>query len=132
MHGRYKHSLLETFYLKLLEHENLGREYDIISVSNDVLNADITQSGKRELYEELAVQEIKISEVDDYLKNNRLKMVAYVFEKEKTTSNEKDKYDRAAPRVKYFLKMLIENTKYKGIDVVSVLFWWCVFRRLFH
>ena len=121
LHGRYKHSLLETFYLKLLEHENLGREYDIISVSNDVLNADIIQSGKCELYDQLAVQEVKISEVDDYLRNNRLKMVSYVFEKEKTTSNEKDKYDRAATRVKYFLKMLIENTKYKGISVVSVL-----------
>lgn len=121
LHGRYKHSLLETFYLKLLEHENLGREYDIISVSNNIMNVDITQSGNHELYDQLAVQEVKITDVDNYLKNNRLRIATYVFDKEKTTSNEKDKYDRAAPKVKYFLKMFTENTKYKGIDVVSVL-----------
>jgi hypothetical protein len=121
LHGRYKHSLLETFYLKLLEHENIGREYDVIAVSNSVLDVDFVENDTVEFYDRLAAIEINISEVDTYLKEHRLEMVSYVFSKEKTTSNEKDRYDRVAPKVKYFIKMLIDNTKYKGIEVVSIL-----------
>lgn len=120
-HGRIKHGLLETVYIKLIEHESMGSEYDIIHVADDVSELVYNKSEDSGFYKKLASIKVRIDKVDSFLAENCLDMVCWVFGKDKTTSNEKDKYKRASENIKYFLKMFQENTKYKNMDEVDAL-----------
>ncbi|MFA9464372.1 MAG: hypothetical protein ACERKN_08775 [Velocimicrobium sp.] len=120
-HGRHKHGLLETVYVKLIEHESLGSEYDIIHVAENVSELEYSKTDDADFYKKLASIKVRIDSVDSFLNESYLDMACWVFAKEKTTSNEKDKYKRAAENVKYFLKMFQENTKYKNEDEVDAL-----------
>lgn len=121
LHGNIKHDLFETVYLKLLEHENLGREYDLISVANSVVDLKFNSNDSEEFCKELASNKVSIDEVDSFLSNNRQTVAAKVFRQDKVDSNELNKYDRAMSNVKYFLKMWVENTKHKKHEPVDEL-----------
>ena len=119
--GKYKNGLLETVYIKLAEHESIGSECDIIQIFESMEDLEYGETDKKDFYKELAAIQIPIDKIDIFLEENYLKMVCWVFGKDKTTSNEKDKYKRAAKNLGYFIKMLQENTKYKNMDKVDAL-----------
>lgn len=120
-HGRIKHSLLETVYIKLIEHEMLGLEYDIIDVGQSLQDLQYYNTDDQDFYKKLAEKKVRIDCVDDFLEKYYYDMIRWVLKKDKTTSNEKDRYERAAVKVKHFVKMFQENTKYREKEEVDVL-----------
>ena len=101
--------------------KSMGAEYDIIHVADDVSELVYNKSEDSGFYKKLASIKVRIDKVDSFLAENCLDMVCWVFDKDKTTSNEKDKYKRASENIKYFLKMFQENTKYKNMNEVDAL-----------
>ena len=111
-HRIYKDSLLETFYLKLAQHETLGRENDIIDITEQIMDTDDKEITYRpEEYKKLASETVRKDCVQSYVNENRKYLAHLVFEKDKISSNEYKKFDTAVEKIEFFLDMLNENTE---------------------
>lgn len=119
--GIYRHSLLETFYLKLLQHENLGRENDIIDVANATEHHYAASIDNIERYNSMLNKTVKKDDVRKFIETNRSNLAHLVFNKDKISSNEYAKFDTAAEKVPDFLDMLDENTLYAISDSIPQL-----------
>lgn len=117
----YEDTILETFYLKLSQHENLGREYDIIDVNSHRYKEDYTDYNP-EYYKRLAYQAIKKSEVVNFLKDSKEELLPLVFEKDAVSSNERKRYDVIADLVENYIHFIDENTRAIEMDIVSKLY----------
>ncbi len=111
LHGEYKDSLLETFYLKMVQHESLGRESDILDI------ADIAMDLNEEMiiynpekYIEFAFEVVAKEKIHEFVKENRKEITQLVFEHDKVTSNEFQKFDTAVEKINYCMDMFNENT----------------------
>lgn len=110
---KYQDSILETFYLKLCQHESLGREYDILDISNIELEVPMTDIEYKQ--EELEILENKMidkSYIEEYITSKRRALAKLVFHKEKISGNDYKKFDKATSNVKNCIEMLDNNTKY--------------------
>lgn len=121
-HGKYKHRLLETVYLKLWQHENLGRENDILEVTETTqtfmksLPADLTE------YRKLAGRTVYKKELQTFIKENRKQLAKLVFETDSVSSNQYKKFDRASERIELYIEMLNDNTFVnKYVDIPELL-----------
>jgi hypothetical protein len=121
-HGKYKHSLLETVYLKLWQHENLGREHDILEVTQKTqefiasLPDDLTE------YRSLAGKTVYKKDMKQFIKDNRKLLAKLAFESDSVTSNQYKVFDLASEKVEYYLDMLNDNTMVnKFIDIPQLL-----------
>lgn len=121
-HGKYKHSLLETMYLKLWQYENICREKEIIEITEKTqeflkeLPDDLTE------YQKLAGKTILKENLQDFLKNNRKFLAKLIFMTDTVDSNQYKKYNMASKKIEYYLEMLNQNTFVnKFIDIPQLL-----------
>lgn len=123
---QYNHSLLETVYLKLAEHETIGRELDLMDI-NDYTVKYMNGISEEKLFEykRLAYKRLNKTEVVSFLTENRKKIAPLVFEKEKVSSNDYKKYDTAIERVNNYIQVVNENTKLMDADELPQLFVIC-------
>lgn len=129
---KYKDSVLETFYLMLVQHECLGREMDIVDVAAHVIqiqDIDDRIDYCPDEYKKLAYIVVKENEeriaITDYIKTNRKKLAQFVFGQDRISSNEYKKFDAAASKIKFYLEMLQDNSAFKlneeGIPVLLII-----------
>ena len=117
---QYKDTLLETFYLKILQHENLGRENDIIDIQEVDRQGDDPVASWVNQYKKLLNQVVNEGEIKEFIKDNRKKLANMVFRK-KTSSNDLKKFDGASNKIVFYLGMLEDNTLWKREDGIPVL-----------
>lgn len=120
--GKYEDSLLETFFLKMCEHEALGREYDILDISEiaiDVPHASLEYNHDR--YIQLSGEVISREQINAYVKANRKELAQLVFEKDKISGSDYQKFDTASEKVKNCLELFDENTATAGCMVSKLL-----------
>lgn len=113
-------SLLETFYLKLREHEHIGIERDIslgvafLKKLPAELNSSIVN------YSKISNKVIKLDEVISLLEEKRKIYASIVFSSDDVTSNDYVKFDKASEVVSEFLDIREMNKAY-GIDLITEL-----------
>lgn len=121
-HGKYKHSLLETVYLKLWQHENLGRENDILDVTQRTQEFLSNLPNNLTKYQKLAGKTIYKKDLKKYVYDNRKTLAQLVFESDTITSNQYKKFDIASDKVELYLEMLNDNTSVnKFVDIPELL-----------
>ena len=107
-------TLFESFYLKLLQHENEGREKDIIDLSGFVYDEFPDQDFSNLVEYRL----IKKENVKDYLINNRNELAKVVYNQSQVTNYRK--YDEAVEKIYSIIDILELNTfadfENSGID----------------
>ncbi len=127
----YEDSLLETFYLKLSLHEMVGRESDLLNVS-DKYSVEVIEPGGYRLkkFRELWAETISINwkerleqyeTVFCYIEEHRRLLAQCVLGKEDIDSNDYKKFNRAVKGISYFLNFLKDNTNASEIGFISVL-----------
>lgn len=120
--GAYAHSLLETVYLKLCQHENIGRENDIIDVQNSTREAcNNLPNCVSHHYLSLRYKVVKKEDTELFIKKNRCDLARLVYDKDVISSNEYTRFDTAASKVPVFLEMLDDNTRYISSEVIPAL-----------
>jgi len=120
--GSYQDSILETFYLKLSQHENLGREFDIMDVNIMEETEDETLTYCPEKYKILAYQTISKNEIESYLRNNKEELLNLVYEKDKVSNYERQRYYAVVENVNNFVDMIDENTKAVEMEKITKLY----------
>ena len=107
-----KPNLFELVYLKLIQHENIGRELDILSIKNIDLTECFLRCGlnTRQLDNKMAFEPYIINEIDSKLKdkNELKKLIKGVFANEKPTDDERKKFRTA---LKYLKNNIINLNK---------------------
>ena len=104
-----KSNLFCDVYLKLLQHENLGRINDILSISvDDVLK--MLPVGQR-FYKMDMGKVILKAEAHNYLKSNRASLAKIVFESDSVDSNDLKRYDNAVENIDNLIDILSRNTR---------------------
>ena len=127
----YQDSLLETFYLKLCQHENLGRELDIASVEQQYSGYSPSSAEPyHDRYRQLAKEPIDKDAVDGYLKENRRQLAEAVFQRSSLSSNDYKKYDRAVTLVGNYLSALDSVTNLYKIGQTSKLLVLCILQEI--
>ncbi len=128
--GVYNDSLLESFYLKLTLHEMIGREKELVDISEaSYIDKVEINEFQRERIKEHISETIEILEtVDDrynkivqYIKDHRKDLAQCVFGKEMINSNDYRKFDKAVDGIKQLLDFYRNNTKANIADCVPVI-----------
>ncbi len=118
--GKRDNSLLETFYLKLREHEHVGIEQDFslgIKYLNKLpkeLNLSISN------YVKISNREIDYDDVESLLKEKRKIYAGIIFSTENLTSNNYVKFERACEVVKEYLNLRIKNGAHPVISTTEL------------
>ena len=120
--GNYTDALLETFYLKLFEHEHMGREYDVLDVNLRNTLSEEAVSYKPEAYKLFAYRPIKKSEMESFLRDKKEELLPFVFERDIIEQYDRERYDRVLSNVSNFLNIVEENTKAAESEVVPMLY----------
>lgn len=118
----YENAILESFYLKLAQHESLGRESDILDINLTCVPDETEVTYRLDVFEALAYQPLKRTEIHDYLQSNKEELLPFVFEKDSISAYEKKRYDKVLENLKNFLEMVEKHTKATETDVVSKLY----------
>lgn len=121
----YKDSLLESFYLKILEHESIGREKDIMDIQ-EICQKEINNPEAKwiDRYKGITTCTLEEKNLRAYIKDNRKQLAALVFRKDQITSNDYKKFDAATDKINFYLEILENNTKWRkrnGIPVLVVI-----------
>ena len=109
--GKYQHSLLETFYLKLCQHENIGRQHDLLDLQTRI--KPVSEMSTAGNITPLKYKHVQKKDIFLYIENNRSLLARIVFNKQDITSNEYAKFDRIAADIPTFIEVLSDNTFYK-------------------
>lgn len=123
---KYKDSALETFYLKLVQHESLGRELDIIEALEYAMkDLDCNLTYRSSEYKELAFCTVKENEegtaILKYIEQNRKELAQFVFGQDNISSNMFKKFDIAVEKIKYYFDMLQDNSRFKLNEGIPIL-----------
>lgn len=106
----HQHSIFEQFYLKLIEHENLGRQNDII----DLYNVEFESKNfpkQNQMFQKLATNTlISRKNVKTYFTKYQNRLSKIVFEKNKPTDYELVKYRSAVETLDKALEIITSNT----------------------
>lgn len=123
--NKYKNTILETFYLKLVEHEQRG----IINDASDSFCMDSfwlnESSDKDEKYREYENTRIEKRNVKEYMLENRKKLQPLIFHKNHLESNDTKKYKSAVEDLPNFLSMLdnvTDTIKTNFIPAIVLIF----------
>ncbi len=109
--GYYEDTLLETFLLKLSQHEYIGIENDILDIAEIATDIpEVTISYRPQRYIELAFETVAKDAVKLYIKENRRELAQLVFEKDKITGSDYQKFDTAAAKAEYCIDIFHANT----------------------
>lgn len=125
----YCDSLLESFYLKLSLHEMIGREKELVDISETNFKGGMeVNKFQREQFEKYMTETITIcwkkenryEEVLSYIENHRKELARCVFGNEKISGNDFRKFDMAAEHIPQLLDFYGDNTKACFADSVPV------------
>lgn len=126
----YEDSLLETFYLKLSLHEMIGREIELINISETEYKGEQEiDEIQRKRYQQYLPELIPVfwngndryEEVTKYVKEHRKFLAQCVFGKETISNNDYRKFDKAADSIIHFLDFYKDNTKAAQANHVPVM-----------
>lgn len=115
----YEDSLLESFYLRLSLHEMIGREKELIDISEATYKDEVEiNEFQREMLKKYMTETVCICrtenaeyvEVLEYIKAHRKELAQCVFGKEKVDGNNYRKFDKAADSITPFLDFYRNNT----------------------
>lgn len=123
---KYRDSALETFYLKLVQHESLGRELDIIEALEYAMkDLDCNLAYRPSAYKDLASSFVKENEegtaILKYIAENRKELAQFVFGEDEISSNMLKKFDLAVGKIKYYFDMLQDNSRFKLNEGIPIL-----------
>lgn len=77
--AEYTQSLLETFYLKLLQHEDIGHEYDIIDVNvGEEVDIGMVSYHPAE-FKLLVYKTINKSDMVSFLRDSKDRIINYIY-----------------------------------------------------
>lgn len=120
--AKYEEPLLQTFFLKLSQHEDMGLEMDIIDVNlaNQDVAGEVTYHP--EVFKLLAYKPIKKSEMVSFLRNSKDEVINLVYEKDDVTPYEKKRYDVVLDKMSKYIDMINLNTKASEMEIVPQLY----------
>ena len=120
--AEYQDPLLETFYLKLSQHEDMGLEYDIIDVDSamEEIGGEITYHPEK--YRAFAYMHINKSEMVSFLRDNKEDIICFVYQKDDISNYERKRYDAVLEKLPDFISMLNLNTKVVNAEKISKLY----------
>ena len=111
--GEYRDSVLETFFLKISQHEYLGNEKDLISIRK-------SRSGQRNIPNYRPEECIRMAyrlipkdadEIESYVKKNIDKLSCFVYDRENVTDQEKKKIIENIDSLNAYIEMANTYTK---------------------
>ena len=126
----YIDSLMETFYLKLSLHEMMGRERELIEISEKTfVEAAEPNEFQRARFRKYVKEMIRVKwigadkydTVMEYIKNNRKALAQCVFGKKSISGNDYRQFDQAGESITAFLDFYMENTKAIYSEYVPVI-----------
>lgn len=120
--AKYQEPLLNTFYLKLSQHEDLGLEYDIIDVNTATDELSDVIKYRPEEFRRLAYMPINKADLVSFLRDNKEDVICFVYEKDDITSYERKRYDVVVEKLPNFIAMLDLNTKAITAEKISKLY----------
>lgn len=120
--AEYEDSILQTFYLKLSQHEDMGLEMDIIDVNYANPEIDGTVEYYPDEFKRLAYVPIKKSEMVSYLKENKEAVINLVYEKDDVSPYEKKRYDAVVDKLSEYIDMINLNTKAANTEILPTLY----------
>lgn len=120
--AEYQDPLLETFYLKLSQHEDIGLEHDIIDVNSasEEIEGEITY--RPEEFRLFAYMPINKTDMVSFLRDKKEDIIFFVYEKDEITSYERKRYDVVLEKLPDFIAMLDLNTKAVNAEKISKLY----------
>lgn len=120
----YKHSLFETFYLKLLQYENLGRQKDLHKINsyNPKIDVKISDVYMKE-YQKILETEVEVNRIEEYINVNIDKIVELVYMSKSVSEEEKEIVlkDKTIEMVKSLIEMWKRNTTANMEEFVSLI-----------
>ena len=120
--AEYEEPLLQTFYLKLSQHEDIGLEMDLIDVNYSNQEAEGTIEYHPDEFRILAYKPIKKSEMVKYLKDSKDEIINLVYEKDDVTSYERKRYDVVVEKMSEYIDMINLNTKAAEVEALPKLY----------
>lgn len=120
--AEYGESILQTFYLKLSQHEDMGLEMDIIDVNYANPEYEGYVEYRPDEFKRLAYVPIKKSEMVSYLKENKESIINLVYEKDSVTPYEKKRYDTIVDKLSEYIDIINLNTKAADADILPALY----------
>lgn len=120
--AEYEEPLLQTFYLKLSQHEDIGLEMDLIDVNYSNQEAEGTIEYHPDEFRILAYKPIKKSEMVKYLKDSKDEIINLVYEKDDVTSYERKRYDVVVEKMSEYIDMINLNTKAAEVEDLPKLY----------
>lgn len=119
--GEYKDNILETFFLKLCQHEYLGNEYDIISVRNRRNGTIALPKYRPDECIRMAYRVIPkdMGHIKSYIIDNIDEIACFVYDREDVCENEKKEIISKIDNLKAFISILNENTQVRGSNYIK-------------
>ena len=118
--GYYKQSLLESFYFKLLEYENIGVESDLIGITEWEMQSDHNDIDSCSLNGFYGV-EINKSQAFHFLEENMELLLPFIYRIDDFGRKEKNKYRRLIDDVDKYIEILEANTAAVNEETIPAL-----------
>ena len=119
--AEYKENILESFYLKLSQYEDIGLENDLIFINEKEIFSTPVHYRVDE-FKRLAYAPINRDKMVEYLEENKTELLPLVFEKDETSKYESKRYDKAVEYFSDFIEMLDLNTQAVHQEVFPKLY----------
>jgi len=126
----YKDDVMETFYLKIEQHQMIGRQQDMLDIIRKYKNKQYPDCHEKEEYMRLRNMVIEKDELAIYLKEYRKEFAKLVFNKDKVSSNELKKYDRMLEQVEKYVEILVDNTFWNQDGYLPILAVICLMQEI--
>ena len=120
---KYRHSPIETLYLKLLQHEQTGRILDIMNINRTMTNTmrDVSSEFIDEMIKFNEVN-VNVDDVEKYIYDNAFELAKYVYLTAETSKENRRTIRKCSGVVHNFLKFSIRAAPlYNAGNCVSVL-----------
>ena len=120
--AEYQESILQTFYLKLSQHEDIGLEMDLIDVNYANQELEDSIEYHPDEFRLLAYKPIKKSEMVAYLRDSKDEIINLVYEKDDVTSYERKRYDVVVEKMYEYIDMINLNTRAIETEILPKLY----------
>ena len=119
----YRHSPIETLYLKVLQHEYLGQITDIFKVNLTQIEVNCSKRLKfiKEM-KQIAEHPIDINDVEKYIVDNIFEIAKYVYFKAKSTRDERNRILNSKEKVRRWIDFCIRANIFINVnDILTEL-----------